>query len=481
MTKKLSAKNKPAIYLILSAVAGIAIWFVGEKLYEILTKKLYTPLGILLYFLVAFVIISALLIILLIKKMPASDFKSKMRSVWKLLLIFLLIFLFITGLFEFLYEIGETEIPEPTSLIFLIDDSGSMSGNEADRVKALNDVMKNSSLPFSVYSFSSDAKQLIKMGTYRNELTEADLAFSSKGITDIIGSINDVLRDLESGTINNAGLSPKILLVSDGGSSSFGLRSMARACRKHMVSISSIGMRGCSESLLQKIADSTGGVYVSCTDISALGADLTKAVASDTDRNLLSERIVYKNDGLYGFLRILFLSLAGLLWSVMKTMLISEEKKSGRTAFTFSVLSCFAGVLILEFGTAAGMSAVFLRLIFDVLWAMTYGSLPSKKSVVIAEGGSDIPIFSKGQIKVNQISSEKASAENLKQIGVKPTSENSSLFKGGNNGAGIFGNENAFAQKNSGLFGNNIGNGNNSGRFGKNAGNDGKPKFFDKK
>lgn len=486
MIKKNIVKKRIAgtiVYMIISAVAGIAAWIVGEILFDSLTQKVFTPIGILLYFLIAYIIISLVLIALLIKKLTVADFKHKIRSTCKLLLIILLAFLLTTGLFEFLYELGKTEIPEPTSLIFLIDDSGSMDGNEADRVKALNDVMKNNNLPFAVYSFTNHAQQLRNMEFYSATLTEQDLSFQSNGGTEIIASIKDVLRDLEQGSIKNAGLSPKILLVSDGGSSSFGLRSMTKSCRKQMVSVSSIGMIGSSEGLLKRIAEATGGVYVSCTDVTALGTDLTKAVASDTDRNLLSERIVYNHNGLYAVLRILFLSLMGLVWSLMKTMLLSEEKKLRKKAFVYSVILCVSGSLIVEFGSAAGISIVLLRLLFDVLWAITYGTLPKKTVAIEPTENRNPPIVSDVKMRVDRLSSDTTDIGGVKRLSGKNGTDGNSINEGkfglNNQGNGLFGNVNSDEQNSSrGLFDEKKDTGKSSGLFGGNKGNNGGNGFF---
>lgn len=445
-------------YILASVLAGVVAFFIGEFLFEKLTEKLYTPLGIMLYFLLFAGILFITLIILLSKKLSVNDFKLKLCALGKAFFVVLLVFLLITTVFEFLYELGKEEIPEPTSLIFLIDDSGSMQGNESDRIKALNDVMKNSSLPFAVYSFANDAKQLRNMDVYQSDITEENLNFASSGGTDIISSINHVLKDLDDGVINNAGQSPKILLVSDGGSSLFGLRSTAKKCKNRMVSVSSIGMQGSSETTLKRIAETTGGVYVSCTDVTSLGADLTKAIASDSSRNLLSERIVFKNDWIYAVLRILFLSIMGVIWSFLKMMMISESEEICRKMFVRSLILCILGTCVIEFGFANEISAILLRLIFVVTWAITIGTLPSKNNVADISGVGVIQnptIKLNGVVKVDSITQGTPDAQEVKQISGKNLFEkgdnsttNPSIFK--NNG--IFSNGNTQSQSGQNIF-----------------------------
>lgn len=450
MVKRTNIRNKPfflSSYLQASIFSGVIAFIIGELLFERLTENLYTPLGIMLYFLLFWCILSVTLMVLLMKKLSAKDFNLKLRTSGKFYLIVLLIFLLTTIAFEFFYELGKEEIPEPTSLIFLIDDSGSMRGNEADRVKALNDVMQNSNLPFAVYSFADNAKLLRNMDVYQTDIIEENLNFASYGGTNIIPSINHVLEDLDNGVIKNAGQSPKILLVSDGGSSLLGLRSTAKKCMSRMVSISSIGMQGSSEATLKRIAAATGGVYVSCNDVTMLGDDLTKAIASDESRNLLSKRIIFKNDGLYAVLRILFLSLMGVLWSFLKMMMLSESNELCRKMFVSSLIFCIIGTCIIEVGFASEISATLLRLIFVVMWAITIGTLPQKNNAADFNGGGipDPAVTPDGMIKLNNVTQTTPGVEELKQIGGE------ALFKKDENS----GNDSNLFSKNNGLFGDN--------------------------
>ncbi len=470
------------VYLVVSIVTGIVAWITGEILFKGLTDRLFTPLGISLYFIILFAFLFVALIIILMKKLPSDVFRRKIHSSGIIFLVVLLVFSLLTGTFEFLYELGNTDIPEPTSLIFLIDDSGSMEGSENYRIQAVNDVMKNSELPFAVYSFSENAHQLRNMKAYQSELTDQDLAFSSYGGTEIISSINDVLCDLENGTIQNAGEYPKILLVSDGGSTSFGLHNIARKCRQRMISISSIGMIGSSESLLKKIAESTGGVYVLCTDVTSLGAEFTKAVDYNVDRNLLSERIVYKNDGLYAFLRVFFLLIMALIWSLLKMMLCSENNDFGKMAYVFSAIICFLAALILEVGNSVGVPSAFLRLVFDVLWSLTLGTILIKKKkpagVII---DNNPPVVNTGTFNVNKLGMEEQSLTGIKQIGeavVNNESDGSaSLFNKDNRNSGVLDINNS--DKNiGGVFGKGTNNGNNNDLFNGNSNNENHG-FFD--
>jgi len=391
MKRKTTTKSRSGhgrelmLHLILTAVAGLIFWILGEALFPALTEKLYTPLGIALYFLIFSVIIA---ITLVIASWSNADFSNpangrNRKSDLQLLAICLAVLLVFSFVFELLYELGDDTIPEPTSYIFLIDDSGSMDGTEADRVTAIRDIMASSdtTVPYAVYSFTANATLLQGMGYYA-EGDEENFIFSSYGGTSILSSIADVLNDLSSGVLSGAGAYPKILLLSDGASFHIGLKNVTKSCRRASVSVSTAGMGNCDESFLQQIASLTGGVYVYCTDASDLSASLAAAIATDTDRNLLSQRVTFTHDGLYAFLRILFLCLLGVIWSFMKTRALWEEADFRHTALLLSIGLCVCAALLMEFCADMG-SIALTRLVFCLLWAVTPGhkkQRPPKKA-----------------------------------------------------------------------------------------------------
>lgn len=363
-------------HLIITVAAGAVFWMIGEWLFPALTDKMWTPLGIALYFLIFSVLLMIVFFVISINKVDASKAENKknIKESFMVGIIFVLILLLLSGLFEFLYELGGKDVIEPTSYIFLIDDSGSMSGTESIRVNAIKEVMENSGSdkPYAVYKFSDSAEMLKPMGNYNSDDIN-DFVFSSDSGTEILGSIETVLDDLNNGSLVNAGSAPKILLVSDGASSSLGMKNVINRCKHNHVSVSTIGVEGCSKSFLKRIADGTGGVFVECDDVSKLSESLEKAKVMNTDRNLLSERFVYSNDALYAFLRILFLGLIGIVWTATKYFFASNDARQTKKMVALSIVCCTAGVLILEFLSRTSVDIRFVRLLFCVLWAVTYG------------------------------------------------------------------------------------------------------------
>ena len=146
-------KNIVISHLIITALVGFLFFVVGQILYRPLTEKLWTPLGIAIYFLIFSVV---MLIALFVLNQVRQDYsywvqngkkdtvkKSFHRGIACVLVVFLL-----SGVFEFIYEIGKTSAYEPTSYIFLIDDSGSMAGSDPQfmRRDAISRIMDNQSV-----------------------------------------------------------------------------------------------------------------------------------------------------------------------------------------------------------------------------------------------------------------------------------------------------------------------------------------------
>ena len=281
---------------------------------------------------------------------PLSD---NIRTFFALLLILFII----TGLLEYIYEIGKNNVDEPTSYVFLIDDSGSMSGNDPDfeRSDAIKKIMQrqNPDLPYAVYKFTESSSLLKSMSTYNNN---DEYLFESSGGTNIIGSINEVVDDI----INNsqeAGNSPRILLLSDGSSSSSGLSNVIKKCVNSNISVSSISFGNIfGNSLLNKLSKKTGGVYVNIDNINELYDKMQSAITSSASRNLISERFMPRNNWLYAMLRILFLTIIALVWTLIKciayckTPTENEYSNSYGNVFIFTLVSAVLSIVLMEFG-----------------------------------------------------------------------------------------------------------------------------------
>ena len=281
----------------------------------------------------------------------------------------------ITLLFEFLYELGKQKSVEPSSYIFVIDDSGSMWGTDPQnrRVTAIGDIMADADpdMEYAVYSFTSVLTMLKDMSPWS---PSDSYAFSSWGNTDIIGALSGVLDDLESGRIDG-GDHPRILLLSDGQSSSFGKSDIVQRCRKNGASISTVSFPD-SNSLLRYLAEKTGGIYIDSNDTIKLDKIMEEAVTFSSSRDLLSYRFMSQSNGLYAFLRILFLVILGIIWSGFKYVISSSTESDipSLVVFIVSAVLCVIAAVFMEVSSQA-YSSITPRFLFVLLWAISFGQL----------------------------------------------------------------------------------------------------------
>ncbi|MCM1364407.1 MAG: VWA domain-containing protein [Faecalibacterium sp.] len=376
-------KNGKLLYLVITAAIGAFFWILGELLFNLFTEKLFTPLGIALYFLLFGVIITIALFIISASQNDLSD-KNTLRNIkdsYRIVAICLVVLFGVTMLFEFLYELGSSTAPNPTSYIFLIDDSGSMQDNDPEnlRANAIKDIMSDDkSMPYSVYKFTDTASLLKKTSKYSPDDIN-NLKFDSYGGTSILNSIKQVLEDIKNNNYSEVGKYPRIVLLSDGASRSFGMRLVTKNCLKSGITICSVGFGNCDEEFLQKIANQTGGAYVYCNQANQLAQSMKQAISKDLDRNLLSSRFVYKNNSLYAFLRILFLTIMSIIWCSIKMLASYDETSKGSSKFLLSFVCCFVGTVIIEFLSSTIISIRLIRLLFCLLWSVYFGNLKIDK------------------------------------------------------------------------------------------------------
>lgn len=250
-------KNGNIIHMWITLTIGCIFFVIGQILYPVFSEKVWSPLGISLYFLVFAIIFVISMFVLNQARRDYSYWvknnkKATVKKAYIRGLICVLALLIFSGVFEFLYELGSVKIPEPTSYVFLIDDSASMGGNDPEfkRSDAIAEIMKDESLPYSVYKFTSSSTLLKTVGSY-SKRDEYD--FVSEGGTDILGSLNSVLDDINNSRAHY-GQNPKILLLSDGDSSKFGLSSVVKKCTDNGVVVSTIGFN-IESALLQKLLE----------------------------------------------------------------------------------------------------------------------------------------------------------------------------------------------------------------------------------
>lgn len=364
--KKSGAKSGEVDFLtLIMSIIFALVWMVaGEFLYSSFHGVLWTPLLIGLYFLG-----------LALMQFLSIQFCGMLRGryaqgkyVQKAFVMILAVFVAAVGL-DYIYEIVSFRDKGPSSLIFLIDDSVSMNENwlsygvskkpndpDFKRIDAILDVMDScdDDFPFAVYDFKGKdtSKQQIPM-TPASKARSIDFDFfGGDGQTYIFDAMNHILDDLETGKLPDAGERPRIVLLTDGGSSDAELlqKTVTRATEKG-VSICSVGFGETDDALLQGIADGANGVYVHSGDVTNLSASMLEAASAvlEEQHNLLNYREKLNNDWVYFLIRMVFVLVLGCMFLYIKAQLLRTNVQD-LNVLPIHIILLIVGGLTLEIG-----------------------------------------------------------------------------------------------------------------------------------
>lgn len=289
------------------------------------------------------------------------------------------IFVLVMGL-EFIYECNPNiKSIEPTSYIFVIDESGSMSGNDPGglRYEAIPEIMKatEEGFPYMVYTFSDDTQIIRDMAPLDAEYEP--IPVNSDGGTAICGTILRILQDNKNG-VWDGGSNPKVVFLTDGSATDLSngflwfrgnMPEFNAALEEYYdldINISTVGLGSVDREIMTKMAETTGGVFVNIQNASDLASAMKTAASSYSDRNLLSIRYMKRWDTLYGFLRILFLTIIGtVIGSLM--LLAYMEDSSIPIIIVSSIICSLIGSVLFEIGLKIG---VYQSLLWIVLWSL---------------------------------------------------------------------------------------------------------------
>lgn len=287
--------------------------------------------------------------------------KHKDGGMMTLALAGIILLTFVLGLlFEFLYEIdmfSEQDIyQDATSYVFIIDNSGSMSGNDPDglRYSAISRIMaeKDDSFPYAVYSFSDSVvvdRAIAPISDGNNELGPKYL-----GGTSLKLALTTVLDEYENKFSYEMGDAPKFLVLSDGYATDIGLfrkiDPVLKRYAKTNISVSTVGLGNPDEALMQRIADETGGVYINVDDVDSLEDSMKQAITKYGEdkyaRTLYTRRSVPRLNFVYAIMRILFTSILGILMSLAMLFATGKSEDSSMIIGSSLITGAIAGILM---------------------------------------------------------------------------------------------------------------------------------------
>lgn len=387
------------IVALMSVFAGVLSWCGCRYIYTTYGDKLSGP--VMIGSLCAFLFTAVFLTVLLGSMVTGSFNKDSdlYEDFGQMITYFIysLIGVFVLSMgLEFIYERNPNiKSIEPTSYIFVIDESGSMSGNDPSglRYEAIPEIMKAASegFPYMVYTFSNDTQIVRDMGPLEAEYEP--IPVNSNGGTAIRGTILRILQDYKNG-VWDGGSNPKVVFLTDGSATDLSngflwfkgnMPEFNAALEEYYnlgINISTVGLGSVDPEIMTKMAGTTGGVFVNIQNASDLASAMKTAATSYSDRDLLSIRYMKHWDTLYGFLRILFLTIIGT--AIGSLMLLAYMEDSSIPIIIVSSIICsLIGSILFEIGLKIG---VFQSLLWIVLWflfSLTLGYIYPKAKQVI--------------------------------------------------------------------------------------------------
>lgn len=223
---------------------------------------------------------------------------------------------------EFIYELNSAyTVAEFNDYIFVVDDSGSMSGSDPSdlRYSALDNLLESmgqdkrvglirftdqrDSAPIQMDYLTPGHKEILKENIQRHQ---------SSGGTDIQQALDQALEMYSQDALS--GRHPVVVLLSDGGSS-VNVSGVANRYLKEGVAISTVALgSGASEALLQELAQATGGQYFEVEEADGLVTAFQQVNRAVSYRCLFSPRPgPQRGNVLYMVLRVVFLLLPAML------------------------------------------------------------------------------------------------------------------------------------------------------------------------
>lgn len=278
----------------------------------------------------------------------------------------------VAALFQLVYELEPPNASKPTSYIFVIDDSGSMESNDStqERYKAIASVLskKPDDFQYMVYGFSDSPTLITGMTTVSSGIPS--LSGRASGGTAIRLALESIINDRSKG-MWDGGSSPRVILLTDGETSKSDvnwlkpIEPILKRYNADNISISTVGLGHVNKSLMEKIARTTGGVFVEVSSAEYLYEALDSAAVRTASRDLLSDRVMPRISWLYGIFRVLFLTILGTLIGAVCVYLYGRDDTL-LYSFMWIIAKSFTGAFLTELLICAlGFPA---KLVWMLLW-----------------------------------------------------------------------------------------------------------------
>lgn len=365
--------------MLISALIGAAI---GAMLSAVLYGAHYNPSGsnVLLvgtiFGILTGCILVACVICELINPCLTVDRQVTMKHFALALAAALLSFLLMC-LCEFLYELNSAfTVAEFNDYIFVVDDSSSMSGTDPNdlRYSAMENLLESMGedkrvglVRFTDQRDSAPIPMDYLTEGQKNMLVENIQRHQSNGGTDIQMALEQALEMYGQSKI--AGRNPVVVLLSDGGSF-VNVSGISNRYLKEGVAISTVALGpGASVSLLQNLAQATGGQYFEVEEADGLVTAFQQVNRAVSYRCLFAPRPgPQRGNVLYMILRVVFLLLPALLIGAAVMLLFPHRGIERQMAV--SAGAGLAAGLLMEIGMYWLLPQMPVRIICWLLYGL---------------------------------------------------------------------------------------------------------------
>jgi len=294
---------------------------------------------------------------------------------------------------EFLYELNGTLGPASyNDYIFVIDDSSSMLNTDPQdlRYSALEQFLASmgEDKRVGLVHFRDDIYippvELAPMDDTQRQILSQDIAqHVSDGQTDIALALDTALELYQRN--RQPGRAAVVVLLSDGGSD-VRVSEVARRYLDAGVTINSAALSdGAREDLLRALAEETGGQFFKVEQAGDLMTSFQRISTSMSQRCLFTPRPpAQRTNIVYLLLRILFLTLPGLLIGLFLLLLLQESPAN--LQLLVSALAGLGAALVMEFGTLLSLPLTLVHVISWLLYGLVIMHYVDKRSGVYQTG-----------------------------------------------------------------------------------------------
>ena len=141
-------KKFDLVLFLASLAAGLAAWGVGNVLFSLLSEKISQTFLVGIEFFLLFLILTVTVLVVSAVRGTLEDFVLFLDERWKIVLFLIvggILFFVLSSFFQFLYGLNSEKVAQdPTSYIFVIDNSGSTQESDPNflRYQAIEEVIE---------------------------------------------------------------------------------------------------------------------------------------------------------------------------------------------------------------------------------------------------------------------------------------------------------------------------------------------------